>query len=63
MANASRFDNCERTSEAAVGRWKHVIGDGLRTYTAERRATEVDEADHMLNRMLDLGRPKYVRVA
>ena len=50
-------------AEAATGRWKQVIGDGLRAHTDERRATEVDVAVHALNRMLNLGRPKYVRVA
>src|SRR4051794_22026977 len=50
-------------AEAAIGRWKQVIGDRLRAHTDERRATEVDVAVHVLNRMLELGRPKYVRVA
>ena len=49
--------------EAAIGRWKQVIGDGLRSHTDERRATEVDVAVHALNRMLELGRPEYVRIA
>jgi hypothetical protein len=50
-------------AEAAIGRWKQVIGDRLRAHTDERRATEVDVAGHVLNRMLDLGRPSYVRLA
>ena len=50
-------------AEAAVGRWKPVIGDGLRAHTDECRATEVDVAVHTLNRMLELGRPNYVRTA
>src|SRR3954447_15428068 len=50
-------------AEAAIGRWKQVIGDRLRAHTEERRATEVDVAVHVLNRMLDLGRPTYVRMA
>src|SRR5215204_6059422 len=50
-------------AEATIGRWKQVIGDRLRAHTDERRATEVDGAAHVLNRMLDLGRPNYVRVA
>jgi hypothetical protein len=50
-------------AEAAIGRWKQVIGDRLRAHTDERRATEVDVAAHVLNRMLDLGRPTYVRIA
>ena len=49
--------------EAAMSRWKQVIGDELRAHTDERRATEVAVAVHALNRMLELGRPNYVRVA
>ncbi len=50
-------------AEAAIGRFKQVIGDGLRSRTDERRATEVDVAVHALNRMLELGRPISVRIA
>jgi hypothetical protein len=50
-------------AETAVGRWKRVIGDGLRSHTDERRTTEVEVAVQVLNRMLKLGRPKYVRIA
>jgi hypothetical protein len=49
-------------AEAAIGRWKRVIGDGLRARTDERRATEVEVAVHALNRMLEFGRPNYVRI-
>jgi Transposase DDE domain len=49
-------------AEAAIGRWKRVIGEGLRARTDEGRATEVDVAVHVLNRMLELGRPSYVRI-
>ena len=50
-------------AETTISRYKRVIGDGLRSRTDERRATEVDVAVHVLNRMLELGRPKYVRIA
>jgi hypothetical protein len=50
-------------AEAAIGRWKQVIGDGLRAHTDERRATEVDVAVYTLNRMLKLGRPNYIPLA
>ncbi len=50
-------------AEAAIGRWKQVIGDGLRAHADERRATEVEVAVYTLNRMLGLGRPNYVRTA
>jgi hypothetical protein len=48
--------------EAAIGRRKQVIGDGLRSRIDARRATEVEVAVHVLNRMSALGRPNYVRV-
>ena len=49
--------------EAAIGRWKQVIGNGLRARRDDCRATEVDVAVHVLNHMLRLGRPSYVRIA
>ena len=49
--------------EADIARWKRVIGDGLRSQTGGRQDTEVAVAADALNRMLDLGRPEYVRVA
>ena len=49
--------------EADISRWKRVIGDGLRSQTDGRQATEVAIAAGVLNRMLELGRPEYVRIA
>ena len=49
--------------EAGSSRFKRVIGDGLRSRTDRRRATEVAIAVDALNRMLELGRPNYVRIA
>ena len=49
--------------EADISRWKRVIGDRLRFQTDKRQATEVAIAADVLNRMLDLGRPEYVRIA
>ena len=49
-------------AEASIGRFKRVIGDGLRSRTDRRRATEVQVAVHALNRMLELGRPISVRI-
>jgi hypothetical protein len=45
-----------------MGRWKQVIGDGLRARTDQRRAVERSVAVHALNRMPELGRPRYVRI-
>jgi hypothetical protein len=50
-------------AEAAVSRYKRVIGDALRSRTDRRLATEVAIAVHVLNRMLELGRPESVRIA
>jgi len=50
-------------AETGISRFKQVIGDSLRSHTDERRATEVGVAVHVLNRMLDLGRPNSVRIA
>ncbi len=49
--------------ESDIARWKRVIGDGLRSQTDGRQTTEVAIAANVLNRMLDLGRPEYVRIA
>jgi hypothetical protein len=49
--------------EADIARFKRVIGDGLRSHTDGRQATEVAIAVQVLNRMLELGRPEYVRLA
>jgi hypothetical protein len=55
--------NWRALAEADVSRWKRVIGDGLRSQTDGRQTTKVAIAAEVLNRMLDLGRPEYVRIA
>ena len=50
-------------AETAMSRFKRVIGDALRSHADDRRATEVEVAVHVLNRMLDLGRSNSVRIA
>jgi hypothetical protein len=54
--------NRRALAEAAIGRYKRVIGAALRSRTDVRRATEVGVAVRVLNRMLDLGRPKSIRI-
>jgi hypothetical protein len=49
--------------EADIGRFKRVIGDRLRSHTDGRQGTEMAIAVRALNRMLELGRPEYVRIA
>ncbi len=48
--------------EADIGRYKRVIGDALLSRTGGRQMTEVAIAIATLNRMLELGRPEYVRL-
>jgi hypothetical protein len=55
--------NRRALAEAAMSRYKRVIGDALRSRADRRRATEVAIGVHVLNRMLELGRPESVRVA
>ena len=55
--------NARARAEAYISRYKRVIGEGLRSRTERRRAAEVNVGVHALNRMLDLRRPNYVRIA
>src|SRR3954451_23098952 len=55
--------NARARAEAAISRYKRVIGDGLHARTDRRRVTEVNVGVHALNRMLELGRPEAVRIA
>ena len=48
--------------ESDISRWKRVIGDGLHSQTDGRQRTEMAVAAIVLNRMLGLGRPEYVRI-
>src|SRR6478735_7855290 len=48
--------NVRARVESQIGRWKRVIGDGLRFHTDEAQVTEIAIAVEVLNRMLDLGR-------
>jgi hypothetical protein len=55
--------NRRALAEAAMSRYKRVIGDALRSRADRRQATEVAIGVHVLNRMLELGRPESVRIA
>jgi hypothetical protein len=55
--------NRRALAEAAISRYKRVIGDTLRARTDPGQATEVAIAVRALNRMLALGRPESVRLA
>ena len=55
--------NKRARAEATISRFKRVIGDALRSRTDQRQEAEVAIAVAALNRMLELGRPNYVRIA
>ena len=55
--------NKRSKAEAAISRYKRVIGDGLKSCDDARRATEVAIAVKSLNRMSALGQATCVRVA
>ena len=56
-------DNLRAKVEAAISRYKGVIGGALRWRTDETEATEIAIAAAALNRMLAFGRPNHVRIA
>ena len=53
--------NVRAKVEAAIGRYKRVIGDALRSRTKETETIEVAIAARALNQMLGFGRPNYAR--
>ncbi len=55
--------NRRALAEAAISRYKRVIGGALQSRKERRQATEVAIAVQVLNRMLELGRPESVRIA
>ena len=59
---ASGYNKRSRV-ETTIGRFKQVIGDGLRSQTDARQETEIAVSVYVLNRMLTLGRPASVRIA
>jgi hypothetical protein len=54
--------NIRAKVDAAIGRYKRVIGDALQSRTDETEATEVAIAARGLNRILEFGYPNYVRI-
>ncbi len=55
--------NARAGAEGAMSRYKRIIGDTLQTHAQPAQWVETRIAVKVLNRMLDLGRPKSVRVA
>jgi hypothetical protein len=54
--------NVRAKVEAAIGRYKRVIGDASRSRTDKTEATEIAIAAAALNTMLSFGRPNFVRI-
>jgi hypothetical protein len=54
--------SCDQAENPQPVGYKQVVGDGLRFHQDRRRTTEVAVAVHVLNRMLELGRPISVRI-
>lgn len=63
VETAAAGETVRALAEAAISRYKRVIGDGLRSRTDRPQATEIAIAVRALNRMLELGRPESVRIA
>src|SRR5260370_9446008 len=55
--------NQRAKAEAAMSRYKRVIGDTLRSQAGPAQEVETRIAVKALNRMLGLGRPESVRAA
>jgi hypothetical protein len=53
--------NRRAPAEVNISRYQRVIGEGLRSHTDGRQATEIAIAVGVLNRMLELGRPESIR--
>jgi hypothetical protein len=55
--------NAKAGAEGTMRRYKHIIGDTLRSHSRPAQEVETQIAVTVLNRMLDLGRPDSVRAA
>jgi hypothetical protein len=55
--------NARAGAEGAMSRYRHFIGDILRSHSWPAQEVETGTAVTILNRMLDLGRPESVRTA
>jgi hypothetical protein len=60
-----KVSGCTSRAKAgtAIARWKRVIGDRLRAPKDRHRVTEMKIGAYVLNYMLTLGCPSYVRIS
>ena len=63
LASLQQGHNTRSKVEAAISRYKRVIGDTLKSRHDTRRATDVAIAIKSLNRMNQLGRAIFTRIA
>jgi hypothetical protein len=56
------YTQCSRI-ETQMGRWKTVIGTKLKARSFDNQTTEAKIGVRVLNRMTELGRPEFKRVA
>ncbi|MER8575634.1 hypothetical protein [Mesorhizobium sp. M1409] len=62
MAEITGYNKRSRV-ETQTGRWKTVIGPKLKARNFDNQKTEAKIGVRVLNRMTELGRPKFERVA
>jgi len=55
--------NQRSRGETLIGRWKAVIGTKLKACSFESQKTEARIGVQVLNRMTELGRPRFERTA
>jgi hypothetical protein len=55
--------NQRSQGETLTGRWKTVIGSKLKPRTFNNQKTEANIGVRVLNRMTELGRPNFERIA
>ena len=55
--------NQRSRGETLMSRWKTVIGSKLKGRTFNNQKTEANIGVRVLNRMTELGRPNFVRIA
>jgi hypothetical protein len=60
--SGSRYNQCSRI-EAQMGRWKTIIGPKLKARCYENQQTVAKISVTILNKMTELGRPKFEVIA
>jgi hypothetical protein len=61
--HADTPDDCGSRGETLMGHWKAVIEPKLKARAVENQKTEAKIGFRVLNRMTELGRPHFERIA